>query len=159
MGLSAFRFHIGILCMATCYGRVQNITPSLGEDLDTQPETSQALTDLNTGPETTPALKDNLNLALHPIVPGAIQEALSSENGEDMMVDGVPLSELPPHLVPAALLSERMQGATHPLQPVQMRELLDTTAYCTTEECVLLMQEYEQWLIDNGYGTVAGRWG
>jgi hypothetical protein len=35
----------------------------------------------------------------------------------------------------------------------------DFAAYCTTAECVQMMQEYQLWLQANGYGTVGGRWG
>nr|KAG5705700.1 hypothetical protein BaRGS_026639 [Batillaria attramentaria] len=35
-----------------------------------------------------------------------------------------------------------------------VRDTMDATAYCTTEECVQMMQQYEQWRAENGYGTV-----
>ena len=95
-------------------------------------------------------------------------------SGGAVLVDGVPLDKLPPRLVVAAYVTERRRmelqrgephddatskGRTERPKMLRASAGLDATAYCTTDECVQMMQEYEEWRLANGYGTSGGRWG
>ncbi|KAL8561920.1 hypothetical protein ACOMHN_046710 [Nucella lapillus] len=113
----------------------------------------------------TPVLEDD----------GLPQSKLPPQTGTHtpMYVDGVPLSDLPPHFVLSAYLREKLlrnkistsrrhrkilpRAATSTQAPASAG--MDATAFCQTEECVKLMQEYEKWRQENGYGTSGGRWG
>lgn len=96
------------------------------------------------------------------------------------VLDGVPLGKIPRGLVPAALLREKAKrrGGVESASPVAVsgragqlgrRRRRDTTAgpdmnavaFCRSDDdaCIKMMEEYEQWRKDNGYGLVGGRWG
>ena len=98
-----------------------------------------------------------------------------------LVLDGVPLDKIPRGLVPAALLREKMKrrgDRVQSLGPVAVSGLagqlgrrlrrdatagpdMNAVAFCRSDDaaCIKMMEEYEQWRKDNGYGLVGGRWG
>ncbi|KAK7092753.1 hypothetical protein V1264_008450 [Littorina saxatilis] len=91
-------------------------------------------------------------------------------------IDGIPMEKLPRTFWKAAVLSAEIFGSRGgvgglsilPAPPEKGEEEegesmeqddMGASAYCTTDECVQMMKEYEEWRAQNGYGTVGGRWG
>ena len=55
-------------------------------------------------------------------------------------VDGIPVRDFPPQFYPLLMSPMRV-------------------AYCYTTSCMNLLQHYETWRVDNGYGKSTARWG
>ena len=124
----------------------------------------------------------SLNHHLQPLpddaatLPAHAPEPLSEQ--PVFVVDGVPLDKIPRRLLSAALLSEKRRsrailpaapaaaasGATEPRRQLRVATEgpdMNALAFCRADdvECIKMMEEYEQWREDNGYGLVGGRWG
>ncbi|XP_025084112.1 uncharacterized protein LOC112558117 [Pomacea canaliculata] len=79
---------------------------------------------------------------------------------DEVLIYGIPVKDIPPHLIPAALRKERLLYLSNlPDDVPRLRDGLDAAAFCFTQDCVEMMKEFDQWQREHGYGTPGGRWG